>query len=117
MRSLIRSRGDNDVMSWSANVTRPAGSGSKPNRLRNSVVLPAPFGPMTPQMVRLTSAKEASFRTVCSPYPVTMPVAERMSSLISISEIQPDDGGIRKHVGGRAFAEHGPFVEEHGSVR
>ena len=57
-------------MTVSPTFTVPASASSSPTMVLNSVVLPTPFGPMTPTMPLRGSVKESPSISVRSPKPL-----------------------------------------------
>ena len=71
--AAARADGLADVMSCPASTIRPASTGMNPDTRSNIVVLPAPFGPMTPTISR-------SWTSNVTPSTARMPPKRRVSS-------------------------------------
>ena len=62
-----RRSGGMRVTSWPSNMTRPASGATVPVTMPNSVVLPAPFGPMMPSASPRNSVRSMPSATTTAP--------------------------------------------------
>ena len=63
---VVTRSGRNPVMSWSLKVMRPRSGGITPEMQLNSVVLPAPLGPIKPVMPRGSTVSDTPL-SACTP--------------------------------------------------
>ena len=68
------------MVSFFGTDTSPSSGASSPTIMRNSVVLPEPFGPTRPTFSPGLSWKEASTKRICLPYCLLMRENEIMPS-------------------------------------
>src|SRR5215831_5064616 len=73
----------------------PASVGSRPARHSNSVVLPAPFGPIRPRISPSRTSKPTPSSTALAPYRFVIPRAD--SSMLLRFDLKPRDPAASPH--------------------
>lgn len=83
----------------------------------NKVVLPAPFGPIRPQMPPSCTSSDAPLSTEWSPYPAFKgPIRSRLS-FISLPEVKAHDFRILQHLACGSLTERLALVKEDALLR